>query len=64
MWQVYIDNLDMLEVCDWADLQELAESGQHEGMLIARERYNCFQVQRSPGKEVVRGPDKGPGRPN
>ena len=26
MWQVYIDNLDVLDVCDWADLQELTES--------------------------------------
>ena len=26
MWQVYKDNLDVLDVCDWADLQELTES--------------------------------------
>ena len=53
MWQMYIDNLDMLEVCDWADLQGLIASGRHEGML-ARERYERFQVPRSPDKEVVR----------
>ena len=45
---------DVLEVCDWADLQELAESGQHEGIVIARERYKRFQVPRSPGQEVTR----------
>ena len=47
MWQVYIDNLDMFEVCDWADLQGLIASGHHEGMVIARERYERFQVPRS-----------------
>ena len=54
MWQVYIDNLDMLEVCDWADLPWLIAAGHREGMVIARERYERFQVPRSPGKEVVR----------
>ena len=44
---------DVLEVCDWADLQELAESGQHKGIVIARERYKRFQVPRSPGQEVT-----------
>ena len=44
----------MLEKCDWADLQGLVASGHHEGMNIARERYERFQVSRSPGKEVVR----------
>ena len=54
MWQVYIDNIDVFEVCDYADLQGLTESGQHEGMVIARERYKRFQVPRSLGKEVMR----------
>ena len=54
MWQVYIDNLDMLEVCDWADLQGLTAKDHHEGTVIARDRYELFQVPRSPGKEVVR----------
>ena len=54
MWQVYIDNLDVLEVCDWADLQGLTKSGQHEGMIIAGE-MQTLPVPRSPGKEVVRG---------
>ena len=54
MWQVYIDNLDMLEVCDWADLQGLTAKDHHEGMVIARDRYEFFQVPRSLGKEVVR----------
>ena len=54
MWQVYIDNLDMLEACDWPYLQGLIASGHHEGMVIARERYERFQVPRSPGKELVR----------
>ena len=54
MWQVYIDNLDVLEVCDWSDAQELSDSGHHEGMIIARERYKHFHVPRSLGKEVVR----------
>ena len=54
MWPVYIDNLDMLEVCGWADLQGLVASGHHEGMVIARARYERFHVPRSPGKEVVR----------
>ena len=54
MWQVCVDNLDVLETCDWADLQELAESGQHEGIVVARERYKRFQVLRSPGMEVTR----------
>ena len=39
--------LDVLEVC-------LTESGQHEGLVIARERYKRFQVPRSLGKEVIR----------
>ena len=47
MWQVYIDNLDMLE-------QGLVASGHHEGVVIARERYERFQVPRSRGKKVVR----------
>ena len=54
MWQVFIDNLDVLEVCDWSDVQELSESGHHEDIIIAREGYEHFQVPRSPGKEVVR----------
>ena len=53
MWQVYTHNLDMLEVCDWADLQGLIASGHHESVVIARERYERFQVPRSLGKEVV-----------
>ena len=52
--QVYIDNLDVLEVSDWQDVQELHESGHHEGISSARERYEHFHVPRSPGKEVVR----------
>ena len=56
MWQVCTDNLDVLEVCDLADLQELTESGQNEGIAIARERYKRFQVPRSPGNEVIRAP--------
>ena len=35
-------------------LQGLIASGHHEGMVIARERYERFQVPRSPGKELVR----------
>ena len=54
MWQVYIDNLDVLEVCDWADVQELIDSGHHEGIVIARERYQRFRAPRAPGKGVVR----------
>ena len=51
---MYIDNLDVLELCDWSDVQELSDSGHHEGMIIARERFQHFHVPRSPGKEVVR----------
>ena len=51
---MYIDNLDVLEVCDWADVQELIDSGHHEDIVIARERYQRFRVPRSPGKEVIR----------
>ena len=54
MWQVYIDNLVVLEVCDRSDVQELCDSCHHEGMIIARERYKHFHVPRSPGKAVVR----------
>ena len=54
MWQVCIDNLDVLEVCDWSDAEELSDSGHHEGMVIAGERKKHFHVPRSPGKEVVR----------
>ena len=56
MWQVYMDNLDVLEVCVWADLQELIESGQHECIVITRERYKRFQGPRSLGKAVIRAP--------
>ena len=44
----------MFEVCDWADVQELIDSGHHEGIVIARERYHRFQGPRFPGKEVIR----------
>ena len=50
MWQVYIDNLGVLEVCDWADVQELVDAEHHEGIVIAGERYERFQVPRSPGR--------------
>ena len=56
MWQVHLDNLGLLEVCDWADLQEFTESGQREGIVIVRERYKRFQVPRSLGKGVVGAP--------
>ena len=50
MWQVFLDNLDVLEVCGWTDLQKLTESG----LIIARERYERFQVPHSLGTEVMR----------
>ena len=45
--QVCIDNLDVIEVCDWSDESELIASGSHVGMETARERYARHQMPRS-----------------
>ena len=49
---MYIDNLDVLEVCDWTDVQELIDSEHHEGIVIARERYERFRVPRPLAKKL------------
>ena len=54
MWKAYIENLDVIEVCDWSDASDLIASGNREGIETARERHAHCQVPRFTGKEVVR----------
>ncbi|CAK0903887.1 unnamed protein product, partial [Prorocentrum cordatum] len=53
-WQVYIDNLDVLEITDWWQANQLQEKGVGELAQVARERYQSFGVPRSENKAVIR----------
>ncbi|CAK0839771.1 unnamed protein product, partial [Prorocentrum cordatum] len=53
-WQVYIDNLDVLEITDWWQANQLQEKGVSELAQVARERYRSFGVPRSENKAVIR----------
>jgi len=53
-WQVYIDNLDILEVVPWECEAAWKEAGPHHLALHARSRSSSNQVPRSEKKAVVR----------
>ncbi|CAK0822773.1 unnamed protein product, partial [Prorocentrum cordatum] len=53
-WQVYIDNLDVLEITDWWHAKSLQEEGMSEAVDLARRRYEHFNVPRSENKAVIR----------
>ena len=42
MWQVYVDNLDVIEVCGWSDVSELIASGNHEGIENITRTTKCL----------------------
>ncbi|CAK0804969.1 unnamed protein product, partial [Prorocentrum cordatum] len=49
-WQVYIDNLDVLEITDWWRANQLQEEGASELAQVARERCRSFGAPRSESK--------------
>ena len=53
-WQVYIDNLDVLEVLDWRDAGTLTVDQVPPFQQLARERYRLAGVPRSEEKAVIR----------
>ena len=53
LWQVYLDNLDMLEIVDEAALSEWVRSTSRS-TDDARAVYELYKVQRSVGKSLVR----------
>ncbi|CAK0802495.1 unnamed protein product, partial [Prorocentrum cordatum] len=52
-WQVYVDNLDVLEITDWWHAKSLQEEGISEAVDLARRRYEHFNVPRSENKAVI-----------
>ncbi|CAK0792825.1 unnamed protein product, partial [Prorocentrum cordatum] len=53
-WQVYIDNLEVLEITSWWRAKALQGEGISEAVDLARRRYEYFSVPRSENKAVIR----------
>ncbi|CAK0819392.1 unnamed protein product, partial [Prorocentrum cordatum] len=53
-WQVYIDNLDVLEVTEWWHAAQLKQEGLCDAAPLARARYEAQGMPRSETKSVAR----------
>ena len=56
LWQIYLDNLDMLEIIDEAALSDWVRTTSR-GTEDAREVYELYKVERSKGKAILREPE-------